>query len=238
MTQKRILLLHGWGARVAKLKPLQNHLEKLGWLVKAAKLPGFDLQAPSKGWSLEDYADYVWGLSIKNFGHNKMVVFGHSFGGRIAIKMAKSGNAKMLAGMVLCAPGGVTRPPVVKRLIFKNVAKLGRGLALFPFAGGLFRKMLYKFAREHDYENTKGTMKLTFNNIIEENILTQVAKITTPTLILWGGQDRTVPVVGAGLLKNVIAKSQVVIFPDDGHKLPYLKPDEVAIAIDNWYKLT
>ena len=68
MVCKNIVLLHGWGASVKKLKPLANELEKQGWKVFVPKLPGFDLKPPESVWGVSEYADYVSKKAVEYFG--------------------------------------------------------------------------------------------------------------------------------------------------------------------------
>ena len=110
--------MHGWEARAGKLEPLADELRKLGWKVENLELPGFGLPVPKTVWGVDDYADWV-----KEKAGGECVVFGHSFGGRVAIKLAAKGAAR---GAVLCAPGGLSRPGKVKRVLFRVLVKVGR----------------------------------------------------------------------------------------------------------------
>src|SRR3990172_8617509 len=110
MRTKNIVLLHGWGSNVNKIKNIENELERLGWEVFSPKLPGFDADEPDQPWKLSDYADYVYRESKKRF--TKFHVFGHSFGGRVAIKMAI--KYPSLEGLILCATSGFSRGSALK----------------------------------------------------------------------------------------------------------------------------
>ncbi len=219
--EKKIVLLHGWGARADKLEALGSELERLGWETLDLDMPGFGLPAPKFAWGLDEYADWV-----KREAHKKWkeyIVFGHSFGGRIAIKMAISGE---LRGVVLCAPGGLSRPNGIKRLVFGFLARLGRFLGLVQY-----KWILYKLAREHDYEKTSGVMREVFRKIVEEDLNPLSEKINVPTLVLWGKQDRVVPYTDGQKFKQ----AKLVLFEGQGHKLPYELPERVAREIDVWF---
>ncbi|KKT76806.1 MAG: Hydrolase, alpha/beta domain protein [Microgenomates group bacterium GW2011_GWB1_44_8] len=221
--EKKIVLLHGWEARAAKLEPLARELQRLGWKVINLEMPGFGLSAPEFAWGVGEYADWV-----RSKVKGKYVVFGHSFGGRIAIKLAAQGGVK---GVVLCAPGGLSRPGKMKRVLFEVLAKVGKVLSLERY-----KAVLYKLAREHDYERTDGVMREVFKKVVDEDLRPDVMKIRIPTLVLWGKEDKIVHVSDGKWTEEQIG-AKLVLFDGQGHKLPYELPERVAKEIDVWFGL-
>jgi len=223
---RNIVLIHGWGASVAKLKPLGDELDKLGWKVYIPKLPGFDLDAPSKPWRVEDYSNYIYKNLPKNF--KRYFVFGHSFGGRIAADMSLA--HENITGLVLCATSGITRGNLLKRYAFRVAAKLGK-----PLASERYKKLLYKGAREHDYEKSEGVMKETFKLVIDFSIKPILDKIDKDILVLWGDEDKMTPVKDANYISRHTSKSSVKIYKGFGHTLPYINAKVMSKDIDSWY---
>lgn len=234
MDKKKIVLLHGWGANTKKLEPLKKSLEDLGWNVLLPKLPGFNAPAPKEVWGVDDYADYVLRFTAKEFGGGEFFVFGHSFGGRVAIKLGVKG---LPAGVILCAASGLSRGNPIKRAFFWTLAKVGKIFLVVPPVAAVWRKRLYKLGGEHDYEKTKGIMRDVFKRVVAEDFRPSVSRITVPTLILWGREDRMTPVRDAQFIKNVLPKSKLVVFAKEGHRLPYERPKQVAGEIDKWFKI-
>lgn len=232
---KNIVLLHGWGGSNKKLQPLSSELSSLRWWTFLPEIPGFDSSPPEEVWGVSEYVDYVLREADKFFEGKNYFVFGHSFGGRIAIRIG-SENSLNLAGVILCASAGISRGNIIKRLVFFFLAKFGKVLLLTPKLANTWRKLLYKLAREHDYEKTQGIMKDIFRKVVSENLRDRAQKIQLPTLVLWGRQDRMTPVSDAFYIKRVLPKAKLVIFKNEGHRLPYNKPKEVAGKIDRWYK--
>ncbi|MBI2010252.1 MAG: alpha/beta hydrolase [Candidatus Chisholmbacteria bacterium] len=240
---KNIVLLHGWEARVDKLEPLKNALEARGWRVVNLKLPGFDLAAPETHWSLEEYADFVKSqvdheLRAKSLPRGEAVrgyvLFGHSFGGRLAITLA-SQKPQNLTHLILCAPGGLSRPSLVKRAPLWLAAKIGKLIFAVVPGGAIVEKSLYKLAREHDYQKTSGIMREVFKKIVKENVKRNIHRIKVPTLILWGKTDKMTPYADALVVQKLLSKATLVSFDDVGHRLPYEKPLEIAQEIDQWF---
>ncbi|MCG2686215.1 alpha/beta hydrolase [Candidatus Parcubacteria bacterium] len=234
INHKRIILLHGWGANTSKLTPLGQELHKLGWKTLLLELPGFDAPPPPQGWDVGDYAHYILQEAQRVFGKKEFFVFGHSFGGRLAIKLAAANADEHLAGIVLCSTSGLSRGNPIKRAAFWTMAKAGKILRLVPPVAEVWRKILYKLTREHDYSKTEGTMRETFKKVVAEDLKPLVRNIQVPTLVLWGQQDQVTPVADARYIQKTVQSAQVVFFANEGHQLPYHKPQELAQEINQW----
>src|SRR3989338_670662 len=234
-SSKNIVLLHGWGANAKKLEPLAVELTKKKWKVLVPQLPGFDAEEPGEDWGLKEYDQFVQIAARKAFGKGNYFLFGHSFGGRIAIKLAGLGP-KNIEGIVLCATGGLSRGNPVKRGAFFILAKTGKTLLGLHGVAHFWQTALYKLAREHDYEKATHRMKNIFKKVVAENLRPKVKKIRLPVLILWGRKDRMTPISDAYYIKNTLPKAKLSVFENDGHKLPYDKPKEVAENIETWAK--
>ncbi|MDG2113538.1 MAG: alpha/beta hydrolase [Actinomycetota bacterium] len=56
-------------------------------------------------------------------------------------------------------------------------------------------------------------------------------RITAPTLLVWGEQDRLIPPAYAGAFEAAIENTATVLVPDAGHMLPHEQPAAVAKAL-------
>lgn len=232
--EKNIVLLHGWGANTNKLKPLAEVLKKYKWKVFTPELPGFDFPEPKEVWGLDDYARYVGEKAKSYFESNKYVVFGHSFGGGISIKLVLL-YPKEVTGLVLCASRGFSRGNLVKRVIFYLLAKSGKIFLLIAPLALFWKKILYKLAREHDYEKANGVMKDIFKKIISEDLKIYIGSIRVPTLLLWGTEDKMTPFRDALYISKKLTRSHLVEYSNVGHRLPYLKPEDIANEINCFF---
>lgn len=236
MAPKNIVLLHGWGANTKKLAPLANSLKKLNWKVLVCELPGFDAPEPDSIWNVDDYTRFVVRRAFSIFGKEKYFVFGHSFGGRVAIKMSLY-EENPICGVVLCATGGISRGNLIKRLLFKSLAVLGKVFAnISPEFGHYWKTLLYKIAREHDYERASSRMKKVFQKVIAEDLKPLIPEIKIPLLVLWGEEDKITPVKDAYFIARNSKKASIFTYQNEGHRLPYERPDDVAEKIDQWAK--
>jgi pimeloyl-ACP methyl ester carboxylesterase len=228
-----IFLLHGWGASKEKLLPLGKLLEKNGWQVFILDLPGFGKSDdPPEQWGLKEYSDFISRIIDKYLKNEKVYIFGHSFGGRIAIKLA-SLNPEKIKGIILCGSAGVSRANVVKRGLFLSLAKIGK---LFFGENKQFSKLIYKLAREHDYEKSSGVMRETLKLVLNEDLKPLLTNLPIPVLILWGKQDQMTKYSDAIIINEEVGQSKLVSFEGSGHQLPYERPELLVKEITKWSK--
>ncbi|KKQ43294.1 MAG: alpha/beta hydrolase fold protein [Microgenomates group bacterium GW2011_GWC1_37_8] len=121
-------------------------------------------------------------------------------------------------------------------MVFSTLAKTGKVFLITPKLAVKFRKLLYKAAREHDYEKTQGIMKEIFKKVISEDLRPLIPKIKVPTLVLWGEEDKMTPIKDAHFIKSALPGSKLVTYKRQGHKLPYEKPEQLALEIEKWYR--
>lgn len=227
-----VFLLHGWGGSSKSLEELQRELAEFGFKVYALDLPGFgQTPPPSRAWSVGDYAQLVRAF-VEEQDEREFFLFGHSFGGRVAVKLA-SFKPVGLKKLVLCgAP--VIREKTVKRFVFIAAAKilgLVFGLPVLSLGRGTVRYLAYKLAGERDYYQAKGLMRDIFKNTVGENLRPCLKEIAVPTLILWGGKDRLVPLENARVLEGEIAGARLEVLENAGHGLPLREPGKAAKII-------
>lgn len=232
---KRIILVHGWGSSTRNLKKLEIALEEVGWKCFSPKLPGFGTPAPTKVWGVTDYSRYVLTEGERVFKDNPFFVFGHSFGGMVAIRIGSNQDSQNILGIILCGANGISRTHLFKRTFFYALAKLGKIFMLIPLFARLFRKVLYFLAQEHDYEKTSGIMRDVFKNVISDNLKPEISKLKFPVLILWGEKDKTTPITAARYINKVARRPKLIVYSQGDHFIPYFMPSEIAKEIDEWY---
>src|SRR5258708_38189547 len=84
---RSVLFLHGWRSNKEILQPVIAQLQNQ-FNIYGLDLPGFGgSQTPQKSLSVGDYANVV-GEFIRKLELKRVILVGHSFGGRVAIKLA------------------------------------------------------------------------------------------------------------------------------------------------------
>lgn len=174
----------------------------------------------------------------KQYDKNReFILYGHSFGGRIAIKLAAR-QIEGLKGLILCDAAGVTPRPKFKIAVFKFLSQTGKlffSLPILKYFQPLVRKIEYFLAGSRDYYYLQSAvMKETFKKVIEEDLALHLGKISVPTLIIWGKKDKMTPVSDAYIMKREIANSQLEVLEGVGHS-PHLEcPEKLSKIIESF----
>lgn len=229
MSKLPIIILHGWRSSSEAWEKPKELLEKAGYQVLVPDLPGFGKEPPPKNpWTVSDYVEWV----LDKFGQlDKFMLIGHSFGGRIAIKLAAN-YPDRVEKLVLTGAAGIRFATFLERVkigIFLPVSKLGHlFLNVFPFTifSPITRKILYWLAGSKDYYIIQNSvMKESFKKVINEDLIDILAKIKVPTYLLWGKDDLMIPLKHAYIMAEKIPGSKLEIIEKADHRLPYGQPE-------------
>lgn len=227
-----LIILHGWGLSSDKYKKLGSLLSG-DFQVFIPDLPGFgNSEDPGKPYGNDDYAKEIIAFA-KEQDIKEAYFIGHSFGGRIAMKLANK-DPKLVKGLVLTGVPGVEKfywKRSLKRFIYWSSAKSLKAFTFIPAV----KKIRRKFYSNRDIGKLDGVMMETFNKIIKENLDNAAKKIQQPTLLLWGNRDQMALVIDAEKILTIIPHSYLKIFTKVGHRLPYEKPYEFAREVINFF---
>lgn len=223
-----IIFLHGWRSESKVWFPIIFELQKTltGYNYLAVDLPGFGSSPISvSDWKMRDYANLVDDLIIK-LNLSKVILVGHSFGGRTSIKLAGEvyDNEKYkIEKIILTGSAGFvdnSNPTSLKQ----KVAKIVKPLFNLPIISAL-KPMVYKFIGADDY-NAREDLKQIFVNVINEDLSEQMKKIKRQTLIISGRNDESTPVSFGERMDRLIPDSTLKIIENAGHFAFLDKPNE------------
>ena len=223
---KKVIILHGWTKTRAKWREFLDALEKKGIKGYLPKIPGLT-GGLKKVWELADYVDWLKNIVDKEKG--KVILVGHSNGGRIVLAFTNRYPEKV-AKLVLINSAGIYHnelPLIIKRSVFKIVAKIGKKLT----SSERIKNLLYKLAGEFDYKDLNDNVKQTMINLISADLKPILPQIQTPTLIIWGGEDKIIPLSNGRLIHKLIKDSKLQIIEDARHSPQFTNPERVAKII-------
>ncbi|MEX2033079.1 MAG: alpha/beta hydrolase [Candidatus Colwellbacteria bacterium] len=224
MGTMKILILHGWNYSTDKWAPCLKLLESHGARPELLKIPG--LTAPiDRPWTLEDYVRWL----KEKTGDEKVILIGHSNGGRISLAFALK-YPELVERLILIDSAGIRHRGgliEIKRFLFGGLAKAGRRITASEKA----RNALHKLARVSDYKDATPEMRETMVNLISTDLTPELTKIKAPTLIIWGGEDRTTPPSDGKLMNKLIPNSKLHIIKDARHSPQFTHPHEVCEKI-------
>lgn len=212
-----ILFLHGWGCNKEIFKQNIDYVSKF-MTVYALDLPGFgESEEPKEVWGIDDYVLLIIEF-IEKEKINKLSLLGHSFGGRVIIKLTNRQNLNFkIEKLILMDAAGIKhdRKPTFKQKVYKK---------LFPIVKKISPKLLNKIKTKvgsADYRNATPMMRDILVKTINEDLKNLIPNIKNETLIIWGENDSAVPYADAIYMNEKIKGSGVVKLENSGH-FPFL----------------
>jgi pimeloyl-ACP methyl ester carboxylesterase len=209
------LLLHGYLSSSESFY-FQSQFFRRYFNVYAPDLKGFgknaDMEYP---YSLDDYILDVKKYIKENALKNPHVI-AHSFGGRIALKMA-SETPDAFDKIVLVGCAGLKPKRKLKYRIKKFVYKI-----IKPFLLGRKPKIFFS----KDYLSLSPVMKESFCKIVGEHLDYALPRIKNQTLIVFGKSDKETPVYMAKRLNKGITNSRLYLIDGAGHFCFCEKPEK------------
>jgi pimeloyl-ACP methyl ester carboxylesterase len=216
-----VMLLHGWGGAIGSFEPVFHALSP-SFDTVAIDFPGHGQSSlPPQAWSVSDFTR----LTLSVMDHLKLArphIVAHSFGGRVAIKLASTWPERV--GKLLFAAGaGVAARPTLARTLKRAAGAVAHSLEGVPGASG-FVARLKKHMKAHlgsrDYLNA-GELRQTLVRVVAEDLTPYLPKIQSKCLLVWGDQDPETPLYMGEIMKDAIPDAELVVFHGAGH-FPFL----------------
>ena len=240
----KILLIHGYTASVYVWKNVAPVLAENGFHVIAIDLLGFGYSDKPRwfDYSIESQARMI-SRFMNRLGIGRAVVVGSSYGGAVAGTLAldyPERLEKLVLVDAVCNDGPKSHP------LMKLAAFPGIGEALTPFildSKAFARSRMHTtLAPVNHHLITQDRVESTVrplsaadahHSVLEaarnwhaDRIERDAGLISQQTLIIWGEQDKIVPLRDGYSLHNAILRSRFVVLPDCGH-MPQEEKTEV-----------
>jgi pimeloyl-ACP methyl ester carboxylesterase len=204
----RVVALHGWGRSGADFTSILGGLDAV-----AIHLPGFGPTAvPDSVWGTEDYAELVVD-AIRPFA--PVVLVGHSFGGRIAVRISAR-YPELVSGLVLTGAPLVRIAPTGKPKLSYRLAKWANRVGILSDTAMEARR---RKAGSADYNAAQGVMRDIMVTTVNENYDADLAAITTPTWMVWGENDTAAPTAAGKAASERIRGARWTVVPGEAHLL-------------------
>lgn len=252
-----ILFIHGlasympaWKKNVYKLK---NNFRCL-----AIDLPGYGKS--SKGdypVSMDFYSDIIISF-IDKLNLEEVVLAGHSMGGHISIFTALK-YPERVSSLILASPAGfetfteseakfLKETMTTEVLINNPVEQLKKNVQVnfyrMPADAEFMIEDRIAIRDSIDFISYCRTVTKSLHAMLDQPVFDDLSKILQPVLILYGENDLLIPfreihkelttlkVAMSG--KEKIPNSELVMFPECGHFLPFEKPDEFNNEVEKF----
>ncbi len=228
-----LLLLHGSNASFLTWEPWSTKLSG-AFHVIAVDLPGHGLTGavPTGDYSQKGMARFVAEFADSQ-GFKTFALGGNSMGGGVAARFAEQYPARVTR-LILVDAGGMDAPsgsgqplyfrlartPVVNQLLLYITPRsfvvegLNQAVVRKAIINDAMIDSYWDFARmEGARQASIDRFALPFDSFVRDH----TARIKAPTLILWGAQDRVIPVSAAHAWARAVKGSRLIVYPVTGH---------------------
>jgi len=210
---KPLLFLHGWGVSGDIFKPLFFHFAEKRE-VRVIDFPGFGQSAPPPAqWGTVEYAVMVAEL-LEAWGWEKADIIAHSFGARVALRLAHS-HPQRVGKMILTGAAGIRRRgnvPTSKRML----SRIGKSAGSLGAPGRWLKELIYRAIGSADYLRA-GEMRNILVKVVNEDLSPLLPHILHETLLVWGEKDTATPLEDGRKMKNLLPDATLEVVPDAGH---------------------
>ncbi|MEP0366157.1 MAG: alpha/beta hydrolase [Cyclobacteriaceae bacterium] len=229
-----MVILHGWGSSKEVFKRFITYYSKK-FKVFAPDLPGFgESETPKTPWTVYDYQEFLVTF-LETLSIKSPLLVGHSHGGRISIVHA--GLKNKTKGLVLLGSAGVRIVPLKVRLI-KTAKKIififgdnKISLAINNALNSVFASKDFKNAAQSEFH------KKTVVSVINEDLRHLMPEIDSPTLLIFGKQDKDTPISHGKIMNGLIPGAKLEIIEKAGHYTFLDAESAVLLKIDKFLDL-
>ena len=227
-----IVLLHGTGASLHTWDGWTRELARERRVIRF-DLPGFGLTGPSPDgvYSIQSYVDTV--LALADALHvQRFIVAGNSLGGYVAWATAVL-HPERVDRLILVDAAGypfqsqsvplafrIARTPLLNVLMRDVLPRRIVANSLRDVYGDPSKVTPALVDRYFDLatrEGNRAALVARFDQTTPGSLAERVREIQVPTLILWGGKDRLIPLEFGERFAGEIQGSQLVVFDALGH---------------------
>jgi non-heme chloroperoxidase len=231
-----VVLLHAFGDSWRSFERVLPHLPRSIRAIAVTQRGHGDASRPATGYRVEDFASDL--LEFLDVLALQAVVLVASSSASLTIQRFAVDHPERTLGLVFIgAPRSLRDKPSASEFV-AAVSELSDpvdpSFVSELLDGTLARPLPPDFRATLIAENLKvpaSVWKATLNGLIEAVPAVESGTITSPTIIIWGDQDRFLPRSDQEALAVAIPESQLVVYEGAGHAVHWEEPERVAADI-------
>lgn len=215
-----IFFLHGWGSKKEHFAPI---IDTVSGKYRAISfdLPGFGgSDEPPKAWSVDEFADLCIKF-IASFNIPKVILLGHSYGGRVIIKTASRDDLPFeISRIILVDSAGIMPKRSLSYKIKVKTYKAGNKILSTPVMQKLFPDALEKRRQKKgsaDYAAASPVMRGCLVKAVNEDLTYLLPKVPYETLLIWGTADDATPISDGETMEKMMPDAGLARIPGAGH---------------------
>jgi pimeloyl-ACP methyl ester carboxylesterase len=238
-----IMLLHGSNADLHTWEPWVQALKGQYRVIRFDQVGhGLTGPDPQHDYSRDNYVEDIRQVADR-LGLTRFILGGNSMGGKHALAFAAA-HPERLAGLVLVDASGGPMLKLDKAKEEDDSGNIGFAIAQTPGINLLVEQITPRSLIRQSLEQSVSVQSVVTEAAVDRywellrypgnrratlkrfgypyDPLTEaaIAAVTTPTLILWGEEDRLIPVEAGRWLAKTMPNNKLVIYPKIGH-LPH-----------------
>ncbi len=215
-----IFLLHGWGSKKELFAPVTAAMSEK-YRTVAFDLPGFGgSDEPPEVWDVDAFADLCISF-IESFDEKKVILLGHSYGGRVIIKMASRKELPFeISRIILVDSAGVMPKRGLSYKIRVKTYKLGNKILSTPPMKKLFPDAVENRRKKKgsaDYSAASPIMRGCLVKAVNEDLTSLLPCIPYETLLIWGTADDATPVSDGETMEKLMPDAGLAKIQGAGH---------------------
>lgn len=250
-----ILAVHGLGASVYSWRKLKGRLPDHKLILIDLKGHGVSPKPHDKNYSIPDQVELVLQF-IREQDLKNLTLMGNSYGGAVSllvsIRLCQEDPGRLIK-LILIDSGGynqdlpwhlkLLRTPVLGWLAIHLGPPSLNALTVLLYA--YFKKSLITWKQVRAYakpigsEGGRHALLQVAKQAVPDNfeeLTAQYPTICVPTLIVWGRDDKVIPLAIGEMLDQAIPDSRLVILDEAGHVPQEEKPEETLAAVLKFLK--
>lgn len=218
--EKTVVMLQGWGTDLGVYDSVADAINEKYTFVQF-DFPGFGgSDEPREAWNVDAYADFFCKF-MEALGIKKATLIGHSYGGRVIIKLAARESLPFeITNIVLIDSAGVLpkrsfaqKMKIRRYKVLKRILNLKLIYALFPEVIDDWRSR----QGSADYRNATPIMRQCLVMAVNEDLTELLPQIRQDTLLIWGDKDTATPISDGKLMEERIPNSGLAVLQGTGH---------------------
>ena len=234
-----VLFLHGWGSKASLFDGLIELCSKK-YRVLAPDMPGFGgSDEPPEPWDVARYADFVLEF-LKPYSPDSVILVGHSFGGRVILKLSERQLPFEIKKIILIDSAGIKPKRTLRQKLSLAAYKTGRRIMSLPPLRAMFPDAVERMRKKRgsaDYNSATPMMRQTLVKVVNEDLRHTLSGIKAPTLLIWGTADTSTPISDAELMEKLIPDAGLVRVAGAGHYSFLEAPEYVSRVVASFLNI-
>lgn len=226
-----VVLVHGLGSSAEDWRSLAPYLVRAGYRVYMPDLPGYGRSERPAGFSytVRDEASIVIGF-MDALKLDRVNLGGWSMGGWIVQLIASQQPQRIQRLMLFDSAGLHVQPDWDTRLFTPTTAgQLDQLDALLmphpPYVPGFVARDILRYSAGHRWVMQRAMASMLTGRDVTDALLSQ---LKMPVLIVWGSEDKIIPIAQGETMHQLIPQSQLEVFAGCGHLAPLQCSDAIG----------